>query len=171
MSLLSPPDHSWPAQAEAAIDNLTKTLGPVLLACHHIGSTSVPGLPAKPILDLLPVVTDHATLDAHSNALLALGYEALGPFGLPGRRYFRNSAADGTRLIHAHAYEAGHPDIIRHLAFRDLLRQEPDLRHSYAEIKREADAQAGGDMARYMEYKDAFIKTHEARAVAMGLGT
>ncbi len=164
--LLACPDPAWPARAQKEIARWADVLGPILLACHHIGSTSVPGLAAKPILDLLPVVGDLAALDAATPRLIGAGYEALGTFGLPGRRYFRRSGPDGTRLIHAHAYAMGDPAIARHLAFRDLLLTDPDTCAAYEKVKRSADAAAQGDISRYMQLKDTFVKEAEARALA-----
>lgn len=165
MNFLHEPDPDWPLRAATEIKLWHDALGPTLLVCHHIGSTSVPGLVAKPIIDLLPVVT---SLDALRNAtpkLVAAGYEAMGPFGLAGRLYFRKSARDGTRLIQAHAYEVGDLSIARHLAFRDMLRVDPHHRAAYDALKRDADARSGGDINTYMDLKDPWIKTHEAIAL------
>ena len=165
MALLAPPDPNWPLLADAEGAVWRKALSVELIAIHHIGSTAVANLPAKPIIDLLPVASTLAALDRATPSLVAAGYEAMGPFGLHGRRYFRKSSPEGQRLIHAHAYAAGDPSIDRHLAFRDLLRRDPDIRAAYAEVKRAADAASGGDINRYMDLKDSFIKTHEALAL------
>ncbi len=167
MGLLAAPDPAWAEQAEAAKAVWRQALGADFVACHHIGSTSVPDLPAKPIIDLLPVATSLSALDKATDNLIAQGYEAMGPFGLPGRRYFRKSAPTGQRLIHAHAYAARDPAIARHLAFRNLLRSDPDIRAAYAGVKRQADQHANGDMTIYMDLKDPFIKTHEGIALTL----
>ena len=107
MSLLAPPHPDWPlvAEAESAIWRRV----PGLVAIHHIGSTSVPGLPAKPVIDLLPVFADAGRLDAARPAVEAMGYEWLGEYGLPGRRYCRRNDAGGIRRVQAHAYPSGSP--------------------------------------------------------------
>ena len=165
MAFLSPADTAWPMQAKLEIARWRDALDSTLIHCHHIGSTSVPGLMAKPVLDLLPVVTSVADLDAINHVITALGYEAMGEFGLPGRRYFRKNAADGTRVVQAHAYAIGDPSVRRHLAFRDLLRNDPKIRDAYQTVKVNADNAAHGDMERYITLKNNFIKTHEAIAL------
>lgn len=139
-------------------------LGAGFVACHHIGSTAVPGLTAKPILDLIPVARDLDALDAARPAIEAMGYDWKGEFGLPGRRYCALTQ-DGTRLVHAHCYAQGSPEITRHLAFRDYLRANPEVRDAYAALKAHC-AQSSIDMDSYCDCKDSWIKTHEARALA-----
>ena len=89
----------------------------VVVALHHIGSTSIPGIFAKPIIDILLEVSDLEKLDKQSHALVALGYERLGEFGIVGRRYFRKNSASGIRTHHVHAFQTGNAEIERHLAF------------------------------------------------------
>ena len=165
---LHAPDPSWPDTAAKAAALWQDALGAQFIACHHIGSTAVPNLAAKPIIDLMPVATSLKALDQARPALTAAGYEAMGEFGLPGRRYFRLSGESGTRLIHAHAYAQGDRAIARHLAFRNLLRQDAQTRAAYQDLKTRADAASSGDMTRYMDLKDSFIKTHEAQALLKG---
>lgn len=86
-----PPDPDWPARYAAVADALCRALGEVLVRVRPIGSTTVSGLWAKPILDLLAEVTDVAALDTPCPALRALGYEGLGEFGIAGRRCWRTS--------------------------------------------------------------------------------
>lgn len=156
---------SWPAAFEAAASQLAQALGDAGGALHHIGSTSVPGLAAKPIIDMLLEVPDLAALDRRSGALVAQGWEAKGEFGLPGRRYFRKTDAQGQRTHHLHAFEAGSAEARRHLAFRDYLIAHPDVRAAYGTLKRTLAAAHPEDMAAYMDGKDPFIKDHEARAL------
>ena len=165
MAFLSPADAAWPEQAKLEIARWRAALGSTLIDCYHIGSTSVPDLMAKPVLDLLPVVTSVTDLDATSHVITALGYEAMGEFSLPGRRYFRKNAPDGTRMFQAHAYAIGDPSVRRHLAFRDLLRNNPTVRDAYQTVKVNADKTARGDIERYIALKNDFIKTHEAIAL------
>jgi len=165
MHFLEPYDPDWPERASVEADLWAAHLGQALIACHHIGSTSVPDLTAKPVIDLLVEVSSHTHLKAAAPRLVAQGYEDMGPFGLPGRLYFRKSASDGTRLVQVHAYETGDPSLARHLAFRDLLRSDQTVRAGYADIKRRADAASDGDINRYMDLKDPWIAKHEAIAL------
>ncbi len=100
---------------------------------EHIGSTAVPGLVAKPILDLLAGLEP---LDVAPGvaAMEALGYEYLGEYGIPGREFFRKGG-DGGRITSTRSSSAG-PHWVRHIAFRDYLRAHPDEAARYAEAKR-----------------------------------
>ncbi len=85
-------DPRWPQLYEREAAAISAALGGALAAIHHIGSTAVPGLAAKPIIDIMPVVHSLSGADAARGALEALGYEYLGEFGIPGRRYLRVAA-------------------------------------------------------------------------------
>src|SRR3546814_8745866 len=91
----------------------------------HIGSTSIPGIHAKPIIDMLAVTSDLSLLDGCESRIASLGYEALGEFGIPGRRYFRKDNSTGERTHKIHAFRTGSPKITRHLQFRDYLIAPP----------------------------------------------
>lgn len=139
-------DPAWPAAYMDEAARLVAALGPALVALHHIGSTTVPGLRAKPIIDLLAEGTSLAAVDRAAPQIVALGYEAMGAFGIQGRRYFRKTDAAG-RTHHLHAFEAGSPHVHRHLAFRDYLRAHPQEAAAYAALKIQllADGQTGWD--------------------------
>jgi len=159
-------DPDWPVRAAAEAQRWRDDLAPGLIAAHHIGSTSVSGLSAKPILDLLPVFASARAADAAAGPLRARGYECLGAFGLPGRRYARlDDPGTGARLVQAHGYVAGHPDIARHLAFRDALRADPALAAEYQAIKAQCAARHGFG-AEYSACKGPWIARVEARALA-----
>ena len=106
-----------------------------LLALHHIGSTSVPGLIAKPVIDMLGEAQDLAAVDACKPALANLGYLAHGENGIPGRRYFEKRDDAGRRTHHLHVFATGSHEIGRHLTFRDRLRANPELAAEYGELK------------------------------------
>lgn len=159
-------DPGWSASYEAEAARIRAALGTLVVAVHHIGSTAVPGLAAKPTLDILLEVESVATLDAGSDAMERLGYVPRGESGLPGRRFFRKDAETGERTHHVHAWERGAAEIERHLALRDYLRTHPDEARAYGELKL---ALAGAQPLRideYMDRKDAFVKAMESRAMA-----
>lgn len=165
MSLIAAPDPAWPAMAAREIARWRASV-PGLEAVHHIGSTSVPGLPAKPIIDLLPVFEDTSRQAAAQTAVEALGYEWMGANGLPGRSYARLSVPDtGERRFHAHGYANGHPDIRRHLAFRDALRANGALRAGYSSVKGACAARHPEGGAAYGACKASWIDQVEARAL------
>src|SRR3546814_9547675 len=103
---------------------------------HHIGSTSIPGIHAKPIIDMLAVTSDLSLLDGCESRIASLGYEALGEFGIPGRRYFRKDNSTGERTHQIHAFRTGSPQITRHLQFRDYLIAHPAVARDYDVLKR-----------------------------------
>ena len=160
-----PYDGTWQTQANDEMQCWHDTVEG-LITVHHIGSTAVHGLPAKPILDLLPVFADEAAADASRGAGEAMGYEWMGAFGLDGRRYCRRFDPDtGERRVHAHAYVQGHADIRRHLAFRDALRDNASLRAAYASVKGACAARHPEGGAAYGTCKSAWIAKAEARAL------
>ena len=137
-------DADWPHMAAQLAEQL-KVLGPTLVEVHHIGSTSVPGLVAKPIIDLMPVVTNLADLDSKRGLVEQLGYAWHGEFGLSGRRYCTLSEESGRRIAQLHFFEAGTTQAERHLAFRDYLRANPESRRRICkgEIPRTGPAPTG----------------------------
>ena len=164
--IVVPHDPRWTDAFAASSRQIADALGDDLLAIHHIGSTAIPGIHAKPIIDMLAVVADVARLDARSAQVEALGYEAKGEFGIAGRRYFRRDDADGIRTHQIHAFARGSPHVERHLALRDLMRAHADLARQYSDLKRRLADAFPDDIHGYMDGKDAFIKEMERRALA-----
>lgn len=166
MSLLVAPDPAWPEMALTEAKRWHGSGMTGLVEVHHIGSTSVPGLPAKPIIDLIPVFESTAAMDAARSFVEGLGFEWLGEFGLPGRRYCRRDDPEsGKRLVQAHCYVEGSAEITRHLAFRDALRSNAPLRAGYAAIKGKCAALHPGDMHSYGDCKSEWVQKAEAQAL------
>lgn len=165
MSLIVAPDPEWPAMAQEEISRWMRADLPGLVEVFHIGSTSVPGLPAKPIIDLLPVFDTLDSADAARAGIEALGYEWMGAFGLPDRRYVRLDDAAGQRRVQAHCYPQGSPEITRHLAFRDALRSNASLRAGYTSVKARCAALHPGDRDAYGDCKSDWVAKAEARAL------
>lgn len=160
-----PYDPRWPEEFDRASGEVVTALAPTLLAIHHIGSTAIPGIHAKPVLDILAVVADLHVVDERTADMQALGYQVMGEFGIEGRRYFRRDDSTGKRTHHIHAFVEGSPHVTRHLAFRDFMRAHPDLANQYGELKRRLAEAHPHDMEAYMDGKDGFIKEMEARAL------
>lgn len=93
--VVSPYNVHWPSMYDEEAGKLRTIFGEQLVAMHHIGSTSVPGLEAKPIIDILVVVQDIARVDAINHEMQAFGYEVKGEYGIPGRRFFRKAGMSG----------------------------------------------------------------------------
>ena len=156
-------DPSWPARFDAEAAVLYRTLGHVAHAIHHIGSTAVPGLAAKPIIDILMEAADLSQVDALNERMVGIGYIARGEYGIPGRRYFQKGGEDRTH--HLHVFARGDFNLVRHLAFRDYLRGHPEVAHEYGELKRAVAKTCENDIERYCDGKDAYVKRVEAIAV------
>lgn len=163
---LVPHDAQWADEFARESSRVAEAFGEWHVVIHHIGSTAIPGICAKPVIDMLAVVRDVARLDAQEAEMQALGYEALGEFGLAGRRYFRKDDARGQRTHQVHAFQAGSPQIARHLAFRDYLRAHPGVAREYEALKQQLAARHPADISAYTDGKDALIAEIDARAAA-----
>jgi len=149
-------------QQEAA--RLAGVFGDQLLSIHHVGSTAVPGLAAKPIIDIMPIVRDIEQVDSLNEAMIALGYEPKGELDIPGRRFFVKYNERGERTHHVHAYEADNPEVARHLDFRDYLIAYPNVAAQYAELKQALAKQFRHDRENYTNSKTPFIRDIEQKA-------
>lgn len=121
-----PYNPAWPNMFEAEAALIRQALGKNVLAIPHIGSTAVPGLDAKPVIDIICVIQDR------EKALIPLeasGYQYKGEYNIPLRLYFNKKEAN------LHVYEEGHPEIELNLLFRDYLREHPEVREAYAQVK------------------------------------
>lgn len=167
--VLCPYDPDWTRVFEHQAAAIRGVLGGALLEIHHIGSTAVAGMLAKPVVDMLGVVEDVGELDAYRAGLDAIGYVWLGENRIPGRRYFDKHSDDvPMELAHLHVFARGDPRIAEHLAFRDYLRTHPEVAAEYAELKRSLHERFAHDRRRYTEEKDAFIRSVIRMATAEG---
>jgi len=162
---LAPHDPDWARIAEAEGARLKAALGGVLIAVHHMGSTAIPGIAAKPTMDLMPVVTGLEALEAKRSAIEALGYLWRGEFGIPERRYCVFER-DGKRIFHTHIFVDGNENVVRQLLFRDYLRAHRDEALAYEAIKREAAAAHPHNSLAYNDHKSAWILACQERARA-----
>ena len=158
-------DPAWPAKFEAEVERIAEAVGEAAVRIHHIGSTAIPQMKAKPIIDILLEVTSLEILDQKAPMLEALGYEVMGEFGIPDRRYFRLDDSDGTRTHQIHAFETGVPNVVRHLAFGDYMRAHPSVAEEYGVLKERLANAHPHDRAVYVDGKDGFVKEHERRAL------
>ena len=148
-------DSSWPGLYEEEAKRVREALGAPAVALEHIGSTAVPGLAGKPVIDVSVGVERLELSGAQIAAMEALGYQYLGEHGLPGRLFFRREQG-GRRTHHVHVVEWGGERWHRHRAFRDYLRAHPDEAAAYAEAKRRVASQAS-HLGDYWERKQQFV--------------
>lgn len=153
----------WPTLFQEEHDAILSAVPVSLYAIHHIGSTSVPRLSAKPIIDILIEVDDLGKLDSANSSFEALGYECMGEYGIIGRRFYRKGKP--RRSHHIHAFESGSIGVRRHLAFRDYIKAHPEIAREYESLKRYVAAISDGDMDKYCEGKDAFVSEHQKLAL------
>lgn len=138
--------------------------GARLLAVEHIGSTSVPGLAAKLVIDLAPVVQSEDESDLCIGPIVALGLEHRGEYGIPGRRYFRGTDSESGLEVHAHLFAQDSIYLRRHLLLRDYLRGHQEEAAAYAAVKRGLATRLWRDGNEYADAKTPFITTCLVRA-------
>ncbi|NEQ99829.1 MAG: GrpB family protein [Cyanothece sp. SIO2G6] len=159
-----PHNPAWQAAFELEARCVAAALGANVAEVYHIGSTSIPGIYAKPIIDLMVAVGAIAPVDRQTPAMGERGYEAMGEYGIPGRRYFRKDNAAGTRTHHVHVFEMGSDQIERHLAFRDYMRAHPKEARAYSDLKQMLAKAHPTDIEAYMDGKDGFIQAIDTKA-------
>ena len=164
---LQPHDPRWADRAAALIADLWAAAPGLFTALHHVGSTAVPGIAAKPVIDLLGDVSALSTVEAARPGLEALGYRWRGENGVAGRRYFTwDDPATGERGVHLHVHQTGDPAIPWLLAFRDRLRADPAIAAAYEREKARCAALHPDDSGAYTACKKAWTDGVAAEAVA-----
>lgn len=164
--LLCDYDPAWPDRFAEEKARLLEAIGRLVAGIEHVGSTAVPGLAAKPIIDI--AVHLYSLVDALKciEPLVELGYECLGEYGIPGRIYFRKltdeplpgQAVGGKGRTHQiHMYELGHEQYAKQIIFRDYLRAHSETAREYEALKRELAARHVADVEAYADAKSEFV--------------
>jgi GrpB-like predicted nucleotidyltransferase (UPF0157 family) len=159
-----PFSENWSFMFEEEARKINNVFGNEIVAIYHIGSTSIPRMHAKPIIDILVEVKDIESVDNYNEQMSALGYRALGEHGISGRRFFRKGEVERTH--HVHVFETGSQHITRHLAFKEYMIAHPEEAKAYSELKQKLAKQFPTDMKSYIEGKDPFIKETEKKALS-----
>jgi GrpB-like predicted nucleotidyltransferase (UPF0157 family) len=157
-------DPGWPEEAGREMERVAGALGEVAVRLDHVGSTAVPGLAAKPIVDIQVSVVALEPEGSYVEPLEALGYLFV-PYATSPEYLFFGKPPERPRTHHLHVCIAGSFEEHRHLAFRDHLRADPDEAARYEAVKRESARLHPEDRASYMAGKEGVIKEIEARAL------
>lgn len=152
---LAPYDPAWPQLFEAEKKAIEAALGDRVTEIHHIGSTAIPGLAAKPVIDIMLVVRKLEDAVDCIGPLSDLGYTFIDYAQNTDRRFFRKGVP---RTHHVHIVAQGNAELIDHLAFRDALRADPQLRDQYAALKFDLAQRHRNDRAQYSDSKTAFVQ-------------
>jgi GrpB-like predicted nucleotidyltransferase (UPF0157 family) len=149
-------DPAWSDEFSRLRTRLANTLGNLALSIEHVGSTAVLGLAAKPIVDIDVVIATSRSLPEVKDRLASIGYTFEGDLGIDGRFAFAFPPSE--KRHHLYVCESQNRELHRHIAFRDLLRREPELAAEYAKLKRRAAEQFRKDRSGYAAAKTAFVE-------------
>lgn len=144
-------------------ERLRQVFGPDLVSIAHVGSTAIPGIKAKPIIDILVEVSDLSRVDGCNAELIRLDYRPLGEYGIPGRRFFMKFEGE-TRTYNAHVFQTGHADLEILPALRDYLIAHPDDAQAYGDFKEELAGELVDDFSAYTAAKTDFIRELNRKA-------
>ncbi len=153
----------WATQYEQEKEHLDQLWGERIVRVHHVGSTAIQAICAKPTIDLLVEVHDLCALDSLDEMMRRNGYIPKGENGIAGRRYYIRGTVD-IHEAHIHAFNVGHPEVARHLRFVAYLRAHPDEAKAYAELKQQLAKQYPHDGSAYTAGKTIFIQTIDTKA-------
>ncbi|MBR6707499.1 MAG: GrpB family protein [Clostridia bacterium] len=155
--IVLPYDEQWERDFLKIKDEIRDALGQLAISIEHVGSTSVRGLSAKPIIDI-DVVIDGSALDPVIASLERIGYRHEGDLGIPGREAFKYEGKDHLRKHHLYVCPGDSAELKRHIAFRDYLRCHPEAVREYSLVKEEGAKLYPYDIEKYIEHKTPFIE-------------
>jgi GrpB-like predicted nucleotidyltransferase (UPF0157 family) len=166
--ILVPYSKKWPKLYEAEKILLTGILGDLILDVQHFGSTSIKGMPAKPIIDIMIIVNNIEMVDSFNEKMEANGYTVKGENGIPGRRYFQkfNPDRSGNHTHHVHIFQKKNQEIRDELIFRDYLRIDREAFKEYENVKKEASKKFRDSPLDYTNAKTSCVMRIMDRAKA-----
>lgn len=157
-------DPAWPQIAARLAEAISTACADAVQRVEHIGSTSVPGLGAKPVIDLMPVLASFEDGARCVAPMEQLGYEYRGEYGIPGRHYFPGHDEESGLRVHVHMLVDGSEEYRNHLLFRDYLREHPAEAAAYEAMKRTMAEEHAGDRQAYTDAKTPWITACLERA-------
>lgn len=157
--VVEPYNEAWPKAFESIRTELVDALGDLAVRIEHVGSTSVKGLSAKPVIDIDIVIKDRSSLGAVIDALAKNGYTHEGDLGIPGREAFKYEGKEHLMSHHLYVCAEDAAELKRHTAFRDYLRAHPKAVLEYSRIKEEGALLYPYDIDGYIRHKAPFIES------------
>ncbi len=158
-----PYSNVWPDRFKQEADRIKKITDHAIGAIHHIGSTAIPGVSAKPVIDLLAEYNQIDDIEYISTQLKTLNYEPMRRQIIPHVSFITNRTDDSGIQYHLHLHERGSPQVKRHILFRDYMNEHPDKIQHYTTLKQHL-VQTCTDMFSYVQGKDLFIQSIDAKA-------
>jgi GrpB-like predicted nucleotidyltransferase (UPF0157 family) len=149
---VKPYNKKWKEKFKNEKTNLEKIFNDILVEIYHIGSTAIPNIKAKPVIDIMVVVEDINKADNYNDKMKTLGYEPKGEFGIKNRRFFQKGG--NNRTHHVYIFQQGDKEIKRHINFRDYMRSHPEEAQKYSQ-----------DINKYNKGKNDFIAEIDSKAV------
>jgi GrpB-like predicted nucleotidyltransferase (UPF0157 family) len=159
-----PHNLHWRLLFESESKQIAIALAGNFIEIHHIGSTSIKTIYAKPIIDILVEVKSIDRVDGQNSGMEALGYECMGEFGIENRRFFLKDNPVGIRTHHVHVFEVDSAQTARHLSFRDYLNAHLEKAQAYSTLKRGLAEKYPYNIKEYIEGKDTFIQEIDRQA-------
>jgi GrpB-like predicted nucleotidyltransferase (UPF0157 family) len=156
--IVQPYDEMWKQDFISISNEIRDALGELALRIEHVGSTSVPGLSAKPVIDIDVVIRDDSMLEEVVSRLAKIGYQHEGNLGIAGREAFGYEGKEHLKEHHLYVCPEDSPELKRHIAFRDYLRSHPDAVQEYSRIKEEAASLYPYDIDQYIGHKSPVIE-------------
>lgn len=165
MRIIKLEEHNkkWSEDFEKEVGTIKAFLSENLIAAYHIGSTAIPGIRAKPVIDILLEVRSLNEIDKHNNKFEGIGYEAKGEYGIKGRKFFQKGKNERTH--HIHIFESGNPEIERHKLFVEFMNAHPDKAAEYDKLKMKLLNKHKEEPDKYSQGKAVFIQSMDAEAI------
>lgn len=152
-------DLKWPILYQVEKASILGVIDDFIVDIQHIGSTAVPGMAAKPIIDIMVAIRDLALIEKCIQPLQTIGYEYLGEYGIPERHYFRKPPGHPHSTHHLHMVERESDFWERHILFRDYLRVHSEEAHQYYQLRKDLAAKFASDRDAYTDAKTLFINS------------